>query len=498
MRGVNKRFGPTIALKGVDLDVYPGEVLALIGENGAGKSTLMKILSGAQLPDEGSIALFDRGYHPASPLDGRRNGIAMIYQELSLAPHLSVEENLLLGIEPVMGPLLRLAERKRKAQKALDELGVRDVGLNDRAGSLSPARQQMVEIARGIAAGCRILILDEPTSSLPREDIERLFSLIRDLKSRGLAIIYISHFLEEVKQITDRYAVLRDGSPAGTGNTADVSISDLAALMVGRKVEEMYPRSTRRRGEIVLRLLHAAGRKPLKDVSLELCRGEVLGIAGLVGAGRTELIRLIQGLDAASDGVIEIHGKPAAASVMERWKEGVGMVSENRKEEGLAVNLTLTDNITLSRMHEKTVAGVIAPRRLQKETASQMESLAIKASSPLAAIQSLSGGNQQKAAIGRLLHHGVDILLLDEPTRGIDVGSKAEIYRLIDQLACGDAERGIPGKAVLVVSSYLPELLGICDRIAVMCRGVLGRARPVKEWSEHSIMLEATGAENKS
>lgn len=498
MKGVNKRFGPTIALKGVELDVSPGEVLALIGENGAGKSTLMKILSGALLPDEGSITLFGNAYRPTSPLDGRRNGIAMIYQELSLAPHLSVEENLLLGIEPVWGPLLRLGERKRMAQAALDELGVKDVRLNDRAGSLSPARQQMVEIARGIAAGCRILILDEPTSSLPREDIERLFNLIRDLKSRGLAIIYISHFLEEIKQITDRYTVLRDGSPAGSGNTADVTISELATLMVGRRVEEMYPRSTRQRGEEVMRLEHVAGVKPLKDVSFKLYRGEVLGIAGLVGAGRTELIRMIQGLDPVHSGEIEIQGKLGATSVLKRWQDGVGMVSENRKEEGLALNLTLTDNITLSQMHEKSFIGLIAPRRLQKETASQMGALSIKASSPLATIQSLSGGNQQKAAIGRLLHHGVDILLLDEPTRGIDVGSKAEIYRLIDQFACGNPERGIPGKAVLVVSSYLPELLGICDRIAVMCRGVLGKARPVEEWDEHSIIMDATGAENIS
>ena len=441
MRGIQKRFGATVALGGVDLDVTGGEILALVGENGAGKSTLMKVLSGAHQPDAGSMTLDDQSYRPRGPQDARQVGVAMIYQELALAPHLTVAENIWLGMEPAR------REQRPRAAAALAQLGHADISPDTRVTELSIAQRQIVEIARAVAIGCRVLVLDEPTSSLTGTDIERLFELLRRLKVDGHAVIYISHFLEEIKTIADRFTVLRDGQSVGTGHVAGTPTSEIIARMVGRQVAELYPRSPRTPGEVVLKVNH-----------LELRRGEVVGVAGLVGSGRTELLR----------------------SVKVDWRR-TGFVCEDRKREGLALGLSVADNTTLPGL-----PAFVRPRALERTTSRWVERLQIKCRSPRQPVGSLSGGNQQKVALARLLHANVDVLLLDEPTRGIDVGSKAEIYRLIDELACA-------GKAVLLVSSYLPELLGVCDRVAVMCRGKLGPARLVNEWDEHKIMTEATG-----
>lgn len=441
MCGIQKRFGATVALGGVDLDVTGGEILALVGENGAGKSTLMKVLSGAHQPDAGTMTLDDQPYRPRGPQDARQVGVAMIYQELALAPHLTVAENIWLGMEPAR------REQRPRAAAALAQLGHADISPDTRVAALSIAQRQIVEIARAVAIGCRVLVLDEPTSSLTGIDIERLFELLRRLKADGHAIIYISHFLEEIKTIADRFTVLRDGQSVGTGNVAGTPTSAIIARMVGRQVAELYPRSPRTPGEVVLKVNH-----------LELRRGEVVGVAGLVGSGRTELLR----------------------SVKVDWRR-TGFVCEDRKREGLALGLSVADNTTLPGL-----PAFVRPRALERTTSRWVERLHIKCRSPRQPVGSLSGGNQQKVALARLLHANVDVLLLDEPTRGIDVGSKAEIYRLIDELACA-------GKAVLLVSSYLPELLGVCDRVAVMCRGKLGPARLVAEWDEHKIMTEATG-----
>jgi len=482
MEGVRKTFGATKALSGVDLAVNAGEVLALVGENGAGKSTLMKVLSGAHRPDDGRMWLDGQSYTPRDPLEARRSGVAMIYQELSLAPHLSVMENILLGMEPTRGPFVRWSHVRRRAGDALRALGRGEIPLDRPAGELPIASQQMVEIARAVAIGCRVLVLDEPTSSLTRPDIRHLFDLVRRLRAQGLAIVYISHFLEEVAEISDRFVVLRDGRSVGGGITRDVSPAQIIAMMVGRDVEDLYPRSPRQPGEVVLEIDRLAGRGKPRTATLQLRRGEVVGVAGLVGAGRTELLRTIFGLAPVKGGRVRVASYSGAASPHGRWRQGVGMVSEDRKAEGLALNLTIADNVTLSKL-----GRFVSPARQQRATSDWIGRLAIRARSPRQDAGALSGGNQQKVAIARLLHHDVDVLLLDEPTRGIDVGSKAQIYRLIDQLAC-------QGKAVLMVSSYLPELLGVCDRIAVMCRGVLGPARPVAEVDEHQIMQEATGA----
>jgi ribose transport system ATP-binding protein len=383
---------------------------------------------------------------------------------------------------------------RRMASAAMRTLGRPDIPIDAPVGRLSIAAQQLVEIGRAVAIGCRVLVLDEPTSSLTRQDIELLFHLIRRVKEQGISVIYISHFLEEVKEISDVFTVLRDGRTVGSGKTADTPTSEIIRMMVGREVKDLYPRSARPAGDELLKIEDVAGPGKPQSASLTLRRGEVMGIAGLVGAGRTELLRVLFGLDAVKAGKIRLGSYFGPASPRRRWAQGMGMVSEDRKTEGLALGLSIADNMTLSFLKGLGPLGLVFPGRQDNATAKWIHRLAVKCRGPRQTVGNLSGGNQQKIAIGRLLHHDVDLLLLDEPTRGIDVGSKAEIYRLIDQLATGDPASGRKPRAVLMVSSYLPELMGVCDRVAVMCRGRLGPARPVAQTNEHKIMLEATGA----
>ncbi len=488
MRRVCRSFGATKALRGVDLSVQPGEVMALIGENGAGKSTLMKILSGAIQPDDGKMFLDGADYVPGNPLHARQSGVAMIYQELALAPHLSVMENILLGIEPTRGPLLRWTEMKRRATEALAEVGLADLAPEIEVRRLSIAQQQLVEIARAVALDCRVLVLDEPTSSLTSKDIEKLFALIRRLKAKNISIIYISHFLEEVQAISDRFTVLRDGETVGHGVTKETRNEQIIAMMVGRQMDDLYPRSTRTAGEVILEVNDLAGFTKPQSASLQLRRGEVLGISGLVGAGRTELMRVIFGLNRVKSGEVRVANFSGRATPQRRWAQRVGLVSEDRKSEGLALGLSIADNLTMSRLTGLGPIGLVLPSRQRAACQPWIEKIPIKCQGPAQRISGLSGGNQQKVAIARLLHADVDVLLLDEPTRGIDVGSKAQIYQLIDELAAR-------GKAVLMISSYLPELLGTCDRIAVMSRGRLSEARAVAEWDEHSLLAAAIGQE---
>jgi ribose transport system ATP-binding protein len=484
MGGVCKAFGATIALEDVRLAVAAGEVCALVGQNGAGKSTLMAILSGALRADAGMMLLDGAPFAPRNPLAARRAGVAMIHQELSLAPHLTVMENIALGVEPTRGPFAIVDRHRMRqtAEAALADLGHSDIAPDAPAAELSPAAQQLVEIARARAVGCRVLVLDEPTSSLGAADVRKLFDLITRVKQQGVAVIYISHFIEEVQQVSDRFVVLRDGRNAGDGSTASARAADIVALMVGRSVDDLYPDRSRARGEVILDIdsLQPGG------ASLTLHRGEVLGIAGLVGAGRTRLLRTLFGLEPVVSGRIRIGAWTGAASPHERLQQRVGMLSEDRAGEGLAPALGVADNLTLSRLEPFGAFGLVLRSRQHVAAARWIDRLGIRCSDAQQPVTELSGGNQQKVAIARLLHHDVDVLMLDEPTKGIDVGSKAEMYRLINDLASR-------GKAVLLVSSYLPELLGVCDRIAVMSRGHLGPARDVAEWNEHSLLMEASG-----
>ena len=487
MRGIRKAFGATIALDGVDLSVSEGEICGLIGQNGAGKSTLMSILSGALPPDAGEMWIDGQAFAPHSPIDARRAGVAMIYQELSLAPHLSVMENIMMGAEPMRFGLVDWARMREMATQALGALGHTDISPDAPVASLSVAAQQIVEIARAIAVGSRVLVLDEPTSSLGRADVEHLFELLRHLKSRGHAIVYISHFIEEVKTVADRFIVLRDGRNAGAGDTASATHDDIVALMVGQSVDNLFPRSPRRRGEAILEV----SRLEPGSASFTLHRGEIFGIAGVLGSGRTHLLRTLFGLEPVRSGRVRIGVYSGVARPHERWMQGMGLLSEDRKEEGLALTLDVADNVTMSKLSPFGPAGLVFPARQRTAATRWISELAIKCAGPFQKAGELSGGNQQKIAIARLLHHDVDILVLDEPTRGIDVGSKAQIYRLIDALVA-DAPDHQP-RAVLMVSSYLPEVLGLCDRIAVMQRGHLGEAVPAESLTEHELMMAVTG-----
>jgi ribose transport system ATP-binding protein len=485
MRGVSKAFGATLALDRVDLTVGAGEVCGLVGQNGAGKSTLMAILAGAVTPDAGSMRLDGAPYAPRDPLAAREAGVAMIHQELSVAPHLTVMENITLGVEPARGPLA-IVDRHRMRQiaaAALAELGHPDIAPDAIAADLPPAAQQLVEIARARAIGCRVLVLDEPTSSLTHADVRKLFELIGRLKAQHLAIVYISHFIEEVKEVSDRFVVLRDGRQAGAGATRDTGSEAIVSLMVGRSVDDLYPRGPRERGDAMLEVEEL---QP-GDATFTLHRGEVLGIAGLLGAGRTRLLRTIFGLEPVRSGRIRVAAYAGPGAPHDRWQQGVGMLSEDRGGEGVARGLSVADNITLSRLAPFGPRGFVWPSRQRAAAARWIERLDIRCGDARQPVGQLSGGNQQKVAVARLLHHGVDVLILDEPTKGIDVGSKAQIYRLIDGMVGS-------GKAVLLVSSYFPELLGVCDRIAVMSRGRLGSARDVAGWNEHALLMEASGA----
>jgi ribose transport system ATP-binding protein len=495
MRGVCKRFGATVALEDVYIKVAPGEVLALVGENGAGKSTLMKVLSGAIRAEAGEMRLDGKPYQPNNPLEARRAGVAMIYQELSLAPHLNVEENIMLGMEPSRLGVVRWRQVRRRAIEAIGEFDNPELRPEARVSRLSVGSQQLVEIARALAIGCRVLVLDEPTSSLTGQDVERLFELIERLKQQGKAIVYISHFIEEVKRVADRVTVLRDGKTVGSSDVADITIDEIIGLMVGRDVKELYPRSSRQAGEIVLEIEGLTGPDKLKSASLRLHRGEVVGIAGLVGAGRTELLRCLFGLEQVRSGKIRLGVYAGPASPLRRWRQGAGFLSEDRKEEGLALSLSVADNITLSRLEGFGPFGLVLPNRQDRASQRWIERLGIHCTGPQEAVSSLSGGNQQKVALARLLQHDADVLLLDEPTRGIDVAAKAMIYHLIDEMASGSAKEGRAAKAILMVSSYLPELMGVCDRVAVMCRGSLGAIQAIEQANEHRLMVEATGQE---
>ena len=488
--GISKRFGPTIALDGVDLAVQAGSCLALIGENGAGKSTLMKIISGAHAPDTGTMRLDGVAFAPSDPADARRQGVAIVYQELTLAGHLSVAENIVLGAMPSRFGFVAQRQRDTLARDALAMLGVTDLDPATLAGGLSVARQQLVEIARALALGIpKVLVLDEPTASLTATDAARLFSAIDRLKGAGAAILFISHHLEECRRVADRWLVLRDGASVASGMMHEASENDLIRLMVGRELSELFPRVAHHIREPLLTVDHLAGRGLPSEASFTLHAGEIFGIFGLVGSGRTEMLRCLFGLDALTAGTLTLHHKQITASgPRARLDAGIGLVSEDRKGEGLALGLPIADNLCLTRLQPFTRCGIINQRQHHAATATWMQRLAVKASGPAQVIGQLSGGNQQKVAIGRLLHHDANILLLDEPTRGIDVGAKAQIYRLIGDLA-GE------GRALILVSSYLPELLGLCDTIAVMRRGRLLPPQPVAARDAHAILTAALGQE---
>ena len=488
MRGIRKTFDATRAVDGVDLSVSQGEVCALVGQNGAGKSTLMSILAGALRPDAGEMRIDGAPFHPHQPLDARRAGVAMIHQELSLAPHLTVMENIVLGDEPSRRGVVQWEVARDRAHLTLARLGRADIPPDAYVETLPIAAQQMVEIARGLATGARVIVMDEPTSSLGREDTRRLFAVIAQLKAQGHSVVYISHFIEEVKEVADRVIVLRDGRVAAA-LPASAPAHEIVTAMVGRDVEHLYPRSARRTGEALLTVEGFGA----AEATFTVRRGEIFGIAGLLGAGRTRLLRSLFGLEPVRKGRVRLGAWSGAPHPRAQWAHGMGMLSEDRNGEGLAGRLSIAHNLTLSKLEGLGPGPFVLPSREGAVTRTWIERLAIRSRGPRQPVAELSGGNQQKVALGRLLHHDVDVFVLDEPTRGIDVGSKAQIYQLLDALVAESSPRP---RAVLLVSSYLPELIGLCDRIAVMRKGRLGPARAASELTEHQLVMDATGAED--
>lgn len=488
MRGISKRFGATQALSDVTFDVPAGAVTALIGENGAGKSTLMKVLAGAHAADTGTMTLADCPFAPLTPHAAREAGVAMIYQELTVALDLNAVENVMLGRERSAWGRLRHGDERRVVREALTRLGHPNLPLDRPLREFSAAQRQIVEIARALVGQARVVVFDEPTSSLTGRDARRLFDVIRTMKAAGLGVVYISHFLEEIREIADRYVVLRDGRSVGAGPLFGTTEREIISLMVGRTVDELFPQVPHSPGDVLLEVTNLSGHRLPQDVALNVRRGEILGIAGLVGSGRTELLRSLAALDPVRSGRVKVGGNSVAASPRTRLKAGLGLVSEDRKHEGLAQALSIEDNLTLSRLQPYATAGVLQSHRRRRAVRQWMQTLQVKAREPAQAVGELSGGNQQKVAIARVLHQEADVLLLDEPTRGIDVGTKSEIYRLIGEAAAA-------GKAVLFVSSYLPELTAVCDRIAVMSRGRLREVRATANWTPEAIMQCAVGAE---
>ncbi len=471
MRGISKTFTGVRALRDVSLQAWGGEILALMGENGAGKSTLMKVLSGAHRADPGGEILINgKPVAIGGPHDAKAAGIAIIYQELALAPNLTVAENIYLGAE-LTRPGLQIDRKAMQSACApiLDRLGA-PFRPGTLVGTLSIAEQQMVEIARALHGKSRILVLDEPTTALSSRETEQLFRLVRQLRSEGIALIYISHRMGEVYELADRVTVLRDGSYAGSLAREQISAEAIVRMMVGRDLSSFYTKQHNADAvhpHVVLEVdgITDGGRR-VKPCSFTLNKGEVLGVAGLVGAGRTELARLIYGADRKAAGQVRLEGNAVVIrNPAQALEQGIAYLTEDRKALGLFLDMSCGANINLGVIARDARAGMVLDQNRGRSRASEaFRNLRVRAASALVAVGSLSGGNQQKILLARLLETGPKVLILDEPTRGVDVGAKSEIYRIIDELA----RRGI---AILVISSELPEIIGICDRVLVMREG---------------------------
>jgi ribose transport system ATP-binding protein len=488
MRSITKHFPGVLALSQVHFDVCRGEVHALVGENGAGKSTLMKIIAGVYERDEGEVIFDGQPVNFTTPRQAQIAGIATIYQELNQVPHLSVTENIFLGTELTHRGRLLWTEMHRQAKHLLSKLHL-EIDPHTLLGKLGVAQQQMVEVAKALHQKAELIIMDEPTSSLSINEINDLFSIVRELKSQGVAIIYISHHLEEAFELSDRITVLRDGRHIATRTASELDIDSLIQLMVGRDLSEKFPKEELKRGREVLRVEGLSQGDRLKDISFSVYEGEVLGIAGLVGAGRTELVRAIFGADPIDSGKFFIFGKPVNIhSPRDAIQNGIGLLTEDRKQQGLFLKLTVRENITMAVL-DRLTRGLATNQRKETELAQfYIDSMAIKASSQNQLAINLSGGTQQKVVLSKWMATKPHLLIFDEPTRGIDVGAKVEIYRMMTELA----QQGV---AILMISSELPEVLGMSDRILVLHEGQVGGVLEREGASEEKIMELATGAE---
>ena len=491
MSDITKRFPGVLALDHVSLRVKKGEVHALLGENGAGKSTLMKILAGAYVKDEGEIEVFSKKTELGNPKAAENLGISIIYQELNLIPTLTVAENIFLGRYKMRGSIqVNWKEVYAAAEELLQELGV-DVKATDYIRDLGIAQQQMVEVAKALSMKAKIIIMDEPSAPLTERETKNLFRIVKQLKESGVSIIYISHRLEEVLEICDRATVMRDGTTIKEIEIANVTMDEIIRLMVGRELKDKYPRIEKEIGKELFRVENLCAGSKVQNINFSVREGEVLCVGGLVGAGRTETVRAVFGLDAKTSGKIFIDGKECEIrNPKDAIRAGIGFVTEDRKGEGLILKLGVGENVTLAAL-DSFRSGIHLNLGKEKNTVSEYVSrLNIKTPSIFQKVENLSGGNQQKVVLAKWLLSECRVLILDEPTRGIDVGAKIEVYNLINELAK-------EGKAILVITSEIPELLGICDRVVVMARGSVSGTLTREEANQEAIMTLAVGAEER-
>ena len=491
MKNISKNFPGVKALDHVQFELRSGEVMALLGENGAGKSTLMKILSGVYTRDEGSLEIFGKEYGDLTPRQAQEIGVAIIHQELNMCRHLSVAENMFLGREKVKAGVLSNAQMEEEAAKILEELKI-DMDPGQVVGELPVSKQQMVEIAKALSTHARILIMDEPTSALTAREIEDLFRIIRDLKAKGCGIVYISHRLEELSHIVDRVTIMRDGQFITSMNFKDTTLDEIIANMVGREIKEKFPRVSCRKGKKILEVRNLNAGHMVRNVNFSLYEGEIVGFAGLMGAGRTETPRAIFGVDPKEGGEIILDGKPVTIRKPEdAIRAGIVLAPEDRKKDGLCTKLSIRHNIALPNLDLIcNKFGVINSQKELEMCDRVVENLKVKTPSVEVNTGNLSGGNQQKVVVGKWLARNSRVVIFDEPTRGIDVAAKVEIYNLMNDLK----KQGI---AVMFVSSEMPEVMGIADRLIVMCDGRITGEMSAEEATQSGILTLATQFENK-
>jgi len=487
MRNISKAFPGVQALDGVDLKIWPGEVLALVGENGAGKSTLIKILCGAYHADEGEIYIRGQKVTIRSPQDARALGIVAIYQELSLFPNMSVAENILISRLPKRQrlPTVNWSRLRREARHALDTIGA-PFDPSVRLGDLSVAGQQMVEIARAASSDARVMVMDEPTSALSEHEVETLFEIIATLKERGVAVIYITHRLEEVSQVADRITVLRDGKHVGDLPISEATKEKIVQMMVGRSLN-LFPKEPAPIGEEVMRVENFSRKGAFSDISFSVKEGEILGVAGLMGAGRSEIARAIFGVDLKDSGDVFIGGQKVSINTpIDAIRSGLGLVPEDRKLQALVLSMAVRENITLAHLSDFAKSGIVSKAKERKDASQHVQELDIRTPTIEQKVANLSGGNQQKVVIAKWLGVKPKVLILDEPTRGIDVGAKAAIHSLMCKLAAN-------GVGIVMISSELPEIMAMSDRIIVLHEGRITARLTREEATQDRIMMAATG-----